>query len=152
MGSRLLQVTVLALGCKLTYIYAENIHIEAAFGITSLHLVFSGCCHYKRQACQIKLKRFLLKGDGCVYLRELLWGRHCHFPKFQIHYHQKHVEEYNSHKMSWSFITLLLKAMIVTERAYERRYKAYLARSVVALLQSYDSTNMGLEAVSVFVT
>jgi hypothetical protein len=40
MGSRLLQVTVLALGCKLTYIYAENIHTHAAFGITSLHRVF----------------------------------------------------------------------------------------------------------------
>jgi hypothetical protein len=43
MGSWLLQVTVLALGCKLTYIYAETIHTQAAFGIAFLHLVFSGC-------------------------------------------------------------------------------------------------------------
>jgi hypothetical protein len=40
MGSWLLQLTVLALGCKLTYIYAENIYTQAAFGIISLHLGF----------------------------------------------------------------------------------------------------------------
>jgi hypothetical protein len=74
MGSRLLQLTVPALGCKLAYIYAENIHTQAAFGIASLHLVFSGCCRYKCQALQIKSKQFLLTGQGCDCLCELLVG------------------------------------------------------------------------------
>jgi hypothetical protein len=74
MGSWFLQVTVLALGCKVTYIYAENIHTQAAFGIASLQLVFAGCCHYKWQACQINSKRFLLKGQGCYCSRELIVG------------------------------------------------------------------------------
>jgi hypothetical protein len=74
MGSWLLQVTVLVLGCKLTCINAENIHTQAAFGIASLHLVFSGCCHYKCQACQIKSKRVFFEGQGCNCLRELTVG------------------------------------------------------------------------------
>jgi hypothetical protein len=74
MGSWLLQGTVLALGCKLTYIYSANIHTQAVFGITSLHLVFSGCCHYKCQAYQIKSKQFLSKGQGCDGLSEITVG------------------------------------------------------------------------------
>jgi hypothetical protein len=74
MGSRLLEVTFLALGCKVTYIYAENIHTQAAYGITSLHLVFSGCCHYKCQASEIKSKRFLIKGQDRNCSRELIVG------------------------------------------------------------------------------
>jgi hypothetical protein len=72
MGSRLDQVTVLALVCKVTCIYADN--TQAAFGIASLHLVFAGYCNYKCQACQIKSKRCLLKGQGCNCLREVIVG------------------------------------------------------------------------------
>jgi hypothetical protein len=129
MGSRLLQGTVLALSCKLTYIYAESIHTQAAFGIDPLHLVFSGCCHYKCQACQIKSKRFLLKGQGCDCLRELIVGTSLLLSKISDSLSSEtseHVAAYNSHKTSWSFITLLLKAVIVTDRAYERKYRAYL--------------------------
>jgi hypothetical protein len=129
MGSWLLQVTVLALGCKLTYISAEIIHTQAKFGIASLHLVFSGCCHNKCQACQIKSTRFLLKGQGCDCLRELIVGTSLLLSEISDSLSSEtseHVATYNSHKMLWSFVTLLLKVVIVTKGAYRRKYRVYL--------------------------
>jgi hypothetical protein len=129
MGSWLHQVTILALGCKLTCIYLENIHTQAAFGIASLHLVFAGCCHYKCQACQTKSKCFLLKGQGCDCLCELTVGTSLSLSKISDSLSSEaseNVAAYNSHKMSWSFITLQLKAMIVTKGIYERKCRAYL--------------------------
>jgi hypothetical protein len=128
MGSWLHQVTVLALGCKVTYIYAENVHIQAAFGTASLHLVFTDCCHYKFHACQIKLKRFLLKGQGCDCFRELIVGTSLSLSKISDSLSSETSENVAaciSHKILWSFITFQLKAMIVTEGTYQRKYRAY---------------------------
>jgi hypothetical protein len=62
MGSWLHQVTVLALGCKVTYIYAENIHTQAAFGIASLHLVFAGSLSLQMPGLTNKIKTGSVQG------------------------------------------------------------------------------------------
>jgi hypothetical protein len=146
MGSWLVQVTVLALGCKVAHIYAEDVHTQAAFGITSLLLLFSGC-HYKCQACQIKSKRFLFKGQGCDCLRKLIVGTSLSLSKISDTLSSETCNSQNivvfhhpptqSHDCNQSSL---------------RKKMQSISRSVVAVSQSYDATDVGLEGVRVFVT
>ena len=126
--------TVLALGCKMTYISVEYIHTHAIFWKSSLKLVYLGLfdpqnypVHYflpftvLHSLTLVKTKR---QDDDCLH--EVV-GMTLSLSKISVSQSSdtsEYVSTYNSHKLPSNFITQ--NTMISTGGSYNRKYRGDL--------------------------
>jgi len=127
--------TVLALGCKMTYISVEYIHTHAIFWTASLQLVYLGFfdpqnypVHYFLPLTVLVLLSLIkTKRQGHDCLHGGVVGTTLSLSKISVSQSSdtsEYVSTYNSHKLLSNFITQ--KAMISKEGSYNRKYRGYL--------------------------
>jgi hypothetical protein len=152
MGSWLLQVTVLALGLS------SDLYLCRKYSYTGRiwnSLIASCVCRLLSLQMPGLRNKIKTVYDQGTKLRLFPWAN-CGevtvtFQNFRLICRQKLVAVYNWHKISLVFDYPSTQSHDSNWQSLRKRMQS-VSRSVAALLQSYDSTNVGLERDSVVVT